>query len=378
MLKFSWVVVVRKPKSLGEVRIKPNRNKKKIIIISVISVALFLIFIGLFYFLLSMNDNKSEKEKIKIDDASTVEKKDLTVYDVNSNKRPIAVMIDNNVGNNAHVGLQDAYLTYEIIVEGGLTRIMAIYKDVDTSVIGPVRSSRHYFLDYALENDAIYAHYGWSTYAENDIEALSVDNINGLYDDAFYRDRNIAAPHNVFTSIDNLYLKAEELGYDTTSSDYENLNYVSKKVDLEKTDNSLNCDGENCSLEGTSLTSIEIPYSNSEVRSYTYDNDNGYYLRYMNGIPHTDRDSKEQYHYKNIIIMKVNNSTLDSYGRQDLDTVGSGEGYYITNGYMTPITWEKDSRSGKTRYYYNDKEIVVSDGNTMIQVVPVNSSITIS
>ena len=93
---------MRKPKSLGEVRIKPNRNKKKIIIVSVISVALFLIFIGLFYFLLSMNDNKSEKEKIKIDDASTVEKKDLTVYDVNSNKRPIAVMIDNNVGNNAY------------------------------------------------------------------------------------------------------------------------------------------------------------------------------------------------------------------------------------------------------------------------------------
>ena len=135
-----------------------------------------------------------------------VTKEKLNVYDVNSNKRPIAVMIDNNVENDEQVGLQDAYLTYEIIVEGGLTRIMAIYKDVDTSVIGPVRSSRHYFLDYALENDAIYAHYGWSTYAENDIEALSVNNINGLYDDAFYRDSSIAAPHNVFTSIDNLYL----------------------------------------------------------------------------------------------------------------------------------------------------------------------------
>ena len=309
-----------------------------------------------------------------------VEKKEeLKVYDVNSNKRPIAVMIDNNVENDEQVGLQDAYLTYEIIVEGGLTRIMAIYKDVDTSVIGPVRSSRHYFLDYALESDAIYAHYGWSTYAENDIKALSVDNINGLYDDAFYRDSSIAAPHNVFTSIDNLYLKAEELGYDTTSSNYENLNYVSKKVDLEKTDNSLNCDGENCSLEGTSLTSIEIPYSNSEVRSYTYDSDNGYYLRYMNGIPHTDRDSKEQYHYKNIIIMKVDNSTLDDYGRQDLDTVGSGEGYYITNGYMMPITWEKDSRSGKTYYSYsNGDEIKVSDGNTFIQVIPSSRDIVIN
>ena len=359
-----------------------KKRKRRVVIIIFIILLLALIGGAYYYFIYLDNDIPLIQKK-----------EELNVYDVNSNKRPIAVMIDNNVENDEQVGLQDAYLTYEIIVEGGLTRIMAIYKDVDTSVIGPVRSSRHYFLDYALESDAIYAHYGWSTYAENDIKALSVDNVNGLYDDAFYRDSSIAAPHNVFTSIDNLYLMAEELGYDTTSHDYENLNYVSKKVNLEKKDNYLNCDGDNCSLEGrvlTSieincslegrvLTSIEIPYSNSEVRSYTYDSDNGYYLRYMNGIPHTDRDSKEQYHYKNIIIMKVENSTLDDYGRQDLDTVGSGEGYYITNGYMMPITWEKDSRSGKTYYSYsNGDEVEVSDGNTFVQVMPSDRDIVIS
>ena len=367
MLKFSWVVVVRKPKSLGEVRIKPNHNKKKIIIISVISVVLFLILIGLFYFLLSMNDNKSnKKENVKINDVNTLDKEDLTVYDANSNKRPIAVMIDNNVGNNAHVGLQDAYLTYEIIVEGGLTRIMAIFKDVNTGVIGPVRSSRHYFLDYAIESDAIYAHYGWSTFAQNDIKALGVNNINGLYDNGYYRNRNIAAPHNVFTSIEDLYNVAGSKGYSTTSDNYSLLNYSPDDVNFDATSDLL------------TANTISMTYSYSQVRSYTYDSTNRYYLRYMNNSPHTDRDSGEGYHYKNIIIMKVNNSTLDSYGRQDLDTVGSGEGYYITNGYAIPITWSKDSRSGKTRYYYNDKEIVVSDGNTMIQVLPVNSSITIS
>ena len=99
----------------------------------------------------------------------------------------------------------------------------------------------------------------------------------------------------------------------------------------------------------------------------------------MNNSPHTDRDSGEGYHYKNIIIMKVNNYTLDSYGRQDLDTVGNGEGYYITNGYAIPITWSKASRSDKTNYYYKrGNELVVADGNTMIQVVPLNSNITFS
>ena len=358
---------MRKPKSLGEVRIKPNHNKKKIIIVSVISIALFLIFIGLFYFLLSMNDNKSnKKEKIKIDDASTVEKKDLTVYDVNSNKRPIAIMIDNNVGNNAHVGLQDAYLTYEIIVEGGLTRIMAIFKDVNTSVIGPVRSSRHYFLDYALESDAIYAHYGWSTFAENDIKALGVNNINGLYDKGYYRNYNIAAPHNVFTSIEDLYNVSTSKGYSTTSNNYNLLNYTPDDIVFNDT------------IDLLTANNVSMNYSYREIRSYTYDATNSYYLRYMNNSPHTDRDSGEVYHYKNIIIMKVNNSTLDSYGRQDLDTVGSGEGYYIANGYAIPITWSKASRSAKTHYYYRDNELVVADGNTMIQVVPINSNITFS
>ena len=357
---------MRKLKSLGEVRIKPNRNRKKIIIISIVTIVALLLFILFFYFLLSMNDDAKKKDKVKIDDASTIEKKDLTVYDVNSNKRPIAIMIDNNVGNNAHVGLQDAYLTYEIIVEGGLTRIMAIFKDVNTSVIGPVRSSRHYFLDYALESDAIYAHYGWSTYAENDIKALGVNNINGLYDKGYYRNYNIAAPHNVFTSIEDLYNVSTSKGYSTTSNNYSLLNYTPDDVNFDATSDLL------------TANNVSMSYSYREVRSYSYDATNGYYLRYMNNSPHTDRDSGEVYHYKNIIIMKVNNSTLDSYGRQDLDTVGSGEGYYIANGYAIPITWSKASRSAKTHYYYRDNELVVADGNTMIQVVPLNSNITFS
>ncbi len=356
---------MKKLKSLGDVKIK-RPNKKRVFIFSIISVIFFGLFVCLFYFLLGEKNIALVKEdNVQINDIMTVEKKKITVYDISSNKRPIAIMIDNNVGNNAHVGLQDAYLTYEIIVEGGLTRIMALYKDVDTSVIGPVRSSRHYFLDYALESDAIYAHYGWSTYAKNDISSLGVNNINGLYDDGYYRNYNIAAPHNVFTSISDLTSVASKKGYRVTSENYELLNYTPDIIDLS-------------SCEGVlTANNVSVTYSYN-VRSYTYDAVNKYYLRYMNNSPHTDRDSKEQYHYKNIIIMKVSNKTLDSYGRQDLDTVGTFEGYYLTNGYAIPIIGVKETRNGKTHYYYKNEEIEVSDGNTMIQIVPINSNITIS
>ena len=98
----------------------------------------------------------------------------------------------------------------------------------------------------------------------------------------------------------------------------------------------------------------------------------------MNNNPHLDRTTKQQLHYKNIIIMKVNNKTLDNEGRQDLSTTGTGEGYFITNGGVIEIKWSKDSRSSKTSYTYsNGDPIRVNDGNTFIQIVPINSNIVI-
>ena len=347
---------------------KKKKKRKKIITF----ITLFIIIIIILVYLASTNKIEI---KIPFTDINTTktEKKKITIYDEDSNKRPIAVMIDNNVGYSSQVGLQDAFVTYEAIVEGGLTRMMAIFKDTNTSLIGPVRSSRHYFLDYALEYDSLYAHYGWSTFAENDIKSLRVNNINGLYvDSAYWRDRKIAAPHNVFTNIETLYKSTENLGYQTTTDEWEALPITSDNVDLTKIKNKT-CTDTDCDTGLVQANKVTIPYSNSQTRSYAYDSERKVYLRYMNHNAHIDRDSKEQYHYKNIIIIKVKNKTLDSYGRQDLDTTGTKEAYYITNGYAIPITAKKDSRSGKTIYNYMDgSEVKLNDGNTFIQIEPVN------
>ena len=91
----------------------------------------------------------------------------------------------------------------------------------------------------------------------------------------------------------------------------------------------------------------------------------------MSGTPHTDAVTGDQYTVKNIIITPINNYAYDSYGRQELENIGSGEGYFITNGYALPITWEKESRESQTVYRYkNGKEIKVNDGNTYIQIQP--------
>ena len=355
---------------------KKEHKKRKIKVIVLVTSFILIIGVALIYYYFFMNSPKTESPKKK----PTI-KKQLTIVDENSNQRPIAVMYDNNVGNYAHAGLQDSYINYEIIVEGGLTRIMALFKDKDVALIGPVRSSRHYFLDYALESDAIYTHYGWSTYAENDIKSLHVNNINGLYDDEpFWRDSKIAAPHNVFTSTNKIYEYAKKKNYKTTSNDWKLLNYTTDNVVLNKpigtqtVKNEETGKNEKIDIENPELIkadSLSIPYSNYQIRSYQYNSDKKVYMRFMNGEAHIDKITNQQLSFKNIIIEKVSNRQLDSYGRQELNTTPSGEGYYITNGYALPIKWNKESRTSKTIYKYsNGKEVKINDGNTFIQIIP--------
>ena len=98
-----------------------------------------------------------------------------TVQIFKGNDRPIAVMIDNHNDAWPQAGIQKAYMVYEIVVEGGETRLMALFKGTEIEKIGPVRSARHYFLDYAMENDAIYVHFGWSPQAQSDIKKYTIN-----------------------------------------------------------------------------------------------------------------------------------------------------------------------------------------------------------
>ena len=286
----------------------------------------------------------------------------------NGNSRPIAVMIDNVGDARPQVGLNDAYMVYEIIVEGKLTRLMALFKDVDLDKIGPIRSSRHYFLDYALENDAIYVHYGWSPKAKSDISSLDVDNINGINESSksFWRVRDKSAPHNVVTSTEKILKIAERKKYDTTSEKESVLNYVTDEVELEN---------------GIPATEITLPYSSSYKVTYKYDEETKRYTRGYNKTTQKDWESGELVTTKNIIVTFAKNSRLnDGSGkdRQDLSNVGTLKGYYITNGKAIEIECYKASRTAQTIYRdLEGNEIEVNDGNTFVQIVPIDAKVKI-
>ena len=337
-----------------------SRNSKIIVL---------LLVVGLFLTGCGKKDDDENKNKKNNDDV--VETKKLKIVDANSTSRPYAVMINNiNVARALQSGLQDAYLMYEIIVEGGITRYMALFMDQNTERIGSIRSARHYFLDYALENDAIYVHHGQSPQAQSDFTALNVDRIVVDNSNTGWRDTslNVSSEHTLFTSIAKLNNGVGSKR--TTRNNDLLLNYSVDEIDM-------------ASLEGaTAATNISIPYSNSYVTSYVYDAENGYYLRSVNGSEHTDYVTKKQYHFKNIITYQVKNTTLndgENKGRQTIENVGEGTGYYISGGYSVPIKWVKKSRKDQTKYYYtNGEELKVNDGNTFIQIQPTSQKLQIS
>ncbi len=272
--------------------------------------------------------------------------------------RPVAVMVDNDNSDAwPHAGLTDAYMIYEVPVEGGATRLMALFGARDTEKIGPVRSSRHYFLDYALEHDAIYTHYGYSPQAQSDIPALGVNNINGVAGDdgTFWRENKYEGDyHSAFTSMEKIMATTAGKGY---------------RTDREKTP--LRFSETDAPISGEPAESVKIPYAGFYSSSFTYDAAAGTYEKFMNGAPHVVQ-GEPKIAVKNIIVMQMKTYSMgDGSARINVETVGSGTGYYITMGQAIPITWEKTGRAEKT-VWKNEagEEITLNPGQTWVMLLP--------
>ncbi len=348
------------------------KNKKSTILLIILAVLVIIAGGLLIYKIINR-----EKTVPVIEEDTNVDSKDSENLVVQQNKvkifsgtdRPIAVMIDNHSGAWPQANLDKAYMVYEIIVEGGETRLMALFKGQNLDKIGPVRSSRHYFLDYALENDAIYVHHGWSPQAQSDITTLGVNNINGIQESSsnFWRVKDKSAPHNLFTSTESILKIAERKGYSKTSNKKSVLNYVANEVQLPAT--------------AVSATSVTIPHSNLQTVKYEYDEQTKTYKRYARNKLQTDYITGEPVTTKNIIITMCDNYTLEdkeNKGRQGLKNIGTFKGYYITEGKAIEIQCTKNARDEQTVYKdLNGKEIEVNDGNTFVNICPTDAKLVI-
>ena len=352
-----------------------GESKKGVKILIIILIVLILAT-GTLFALKVLNKNKESNVTAEVEEEpeeEVVEEPKIQIVDVNSKTRPYAVMINNNHEAWPQCGLEDAYLVYEIIAEGGITRMMALFKDKYPEKIGSVRSARHYFIDYANENDAIFVHWGGSPQAYERIYA-GVNHIDGiaLEGSVFFRDNtlNRAYEHKGFVDLKKAKQYAENNGYTRETNEDLLLDYSTEEIDLSTNENA------------KIANNIDLVYSYYHTTSYEYDEENKVYKRYMSGKANVDLETNEQYTAKNIIVYKVNNYTIndgENKGRQELTNIGSGEGYYITDGYSIPITWEKKTHNGQTVYKYKTGgKIKVNDGNTFIQICPTEATISIT
>ena len=337
-------------------------------ILIAILVILIIVADGVLAYKIMQDKNNTETISGEEKQEAVAVEEEKTVQIFSGNDRPFAVMIDNHSDAWPQAGLNQAYMVYEIIVEGGETRLMALFKGVDLDKIGPVRSARHYFIDYAMENDAIYVHFGQSPQAQSDIKKYSIDDINGIAEDGttFWRVKDKAAPHNAVTNTEKLLESAKSKNYRTTSTEKSVLKYVVDEVNLE---------------EGLAADKVIIPHSDLQMVTYEYDKENKVYVRHARGEEQTDWDTDELITTKNIIITFCNNYTLsdsENKGRQGLKNIGTFDGYYITNGRAIQIQCIKNARDEKTIYQdMNGKEIEVNDGNTFVNICPTNADVEI-
>ena len=359
---------------------KKRKNKKINIVIILLLVVIVIVGVVLLFNRLldsKKNDENKENENLQTEASTIVPTPTIEptskyqIFNTISNKRPYAISINNtNVAVKVQEGLNKAYIVYELPTEFHTSRLLALFKDVEELTVGTIRSCRHNFMDYAHDNDAILVCYGWSHYAKDELEAGGTDFMNGnekKWASAFWRNNpeKLAWEHTAYTSLEKIIDYTTKNNYRLTSDSAQLLNYSTEEIDLS-------------SMEGnTNATDITIPYGGTTTR-FTYDKKTKMYTRIVNGKTYKDHNTKEAYTTKNIIIVKISHTMMPDNYYWDLKTTGTGNGYYITNGKSVPITWKKDSRNGKSKYYLtNGDELVVNDGRTYIEVNTKSKTVTI-
>ena len=281
-----------------------------------------------------------------------------------SERRPLVVMFDNFYSARPQAGLAKADIVYEILAEGLITRYMGVFYSQYPDHIGPVRSSRPYFVEKALEFDPYYVHVGGSMKALADIKKYKMADIDGLSSGAFWRESHKKAPHNMYTDSEVLLKEGTRLKYITTS----NFEFQPFKDDYE-------------ALKGDEAVEITFVYkepSQSDkigyFTSYKYNDDSKLYYRYTNGKTHLDEDTQEHLSCTNILVQYAKTKVIDNEGRLSIDLISTGKGNYYSGGKFIPVTWEKTSADAPTIFYGQSNEpIQLNPGVTWIQVVPIGN-----
>ncbi|QWU16922.1 Protein of unknown function [Paenibacillus sophorae] len=271
--------------------------------------------------------------------------------------RPLAVMINNAPAARPQSGLTKADLLYEVLAEGGITRLIAIYQSQSgISKIGPVRSIRPYLIDIGESYGGVTVHAGGSPAAYAILQRQHKEDMDeigraGAY---FWRDKSRKAPHNLYTSEDKLRTGAEKFGYGGAVAVqgylFTNPDYVP--------------------VGGEPASGFKVHFLlQSYTVDYKYDSASRTYARWVNGKPHLDQDSGEPVEAANVIVMGADHTVLDEVGRLSVNLELGGEAMLFQRGEATRGRWVRKA-GDVIRFVRDGKEAALYPGVTHFLIVP--------
>jgi hypothetical protein len=250
----------------------------------------------------------------------------------------------------------------------------------DAEKIGPVRSTRDYFVDFALDYDAIFIHHGGSTTGYERLRQTGIDRFDGMQFEGicFWRDRSYpdwwsihgndrrSLEHSSFTGSGPIRDAIESRGL--RDSLYEDSHFGF----------SFGLDDTPEFLRAGIAKNIRVPFSGNYTRRFEYDEETKLYTVLNRLGPYVDAETQEEIEVRNIIIQLVNSRVIpgDSEGRRNVQTVGEGGGFLIANGFHHRISWKKTAHNEPTRWYFlNGSEMNLAPGRTWICVFQDNATV---
>ena len=287
----------------------------------------------------------------------------LYEYDGILNIRPVAVMINNDVrAQDFQAGLPQADIIYETEIEGGETRLMAVFQDAQkVENIGTIRSSRYAYIDLAMGHNAVYIHRGCDTvYAGPHLKDLDhIDIHEGNYG---YRAKNgLALEHTLYAKGDTLW---NGIG-SKFSTMLENVNPWQTFA----------IEGEKVTLSGGKADKVTVAFSGNFKSIFCYDEQTGLYERNFKEKVPTEYLTKQSTKVKNVIVCLTNIQDYPDRVHRKIPLEG-GEGYYVTNGTFQKIKWSKGEASSSLKFTNEDgSELVMSPGNTWVCIASSNYSV---
>ena len=274
---------------------------------------------------------------------------------------PYAVMIDHALDSGLPIGIEKAVVVFETLVEGGVTRLMAVFDPRDEiEYIGPVRSARPYFVDWVQGLDAVYMHAGGSPTALRLIDSIILKDVNEIGVDGkyFWRSNNREAPHNLFTSSENV------------QSMFKN-----KDWELYRKDQILPWEWQEEFEEEKNAQTLVIDFSRTSYTvAWEYQEEARLYQRYRSGKVAKTSQGTELV-AKNVLIQFVDIGLEDEL-RLTMQTTGDGDAVVCYSGVCKEGEWQRTSKDEPTQFFIEGELVKLMPGNTWIAVVPNGRNVT--